>query len=98
MVAAIDLFGSIIIGLLLWNWMHIEEGSLDGASKAMSGNYIPANLIRDPDLSRTQISSPHRCFPSIRPNQYRTAHAMQRASPEAVAICTRGASSVTSSG
>lgn len=38
LIATIDLFGSIIIGLMLWNWVHIEEGSLDDASTAMSGS------------------------------------------------------------
>jgi hypothetical protein len=32
LIATIDLAGSIIVGLLLWNWIHVEEG----ASTAMS--------------------------------------------------------------
>ena len=46
LIATMELFGSIIIGLLLWNWIHIEEG----ASTAMSGSK-PYAVKRHPDLA-----------------------------------------------
>jgi hypothetical protein len=48
LIAAIDLFGSIIIGLLLFNWMHVEQGSLDTAHTAMSDSEPHArDLVRN---------------------------------------------------
>jgi hypothetical protein len=31
MIAAIHLFASVVLGLLLWNWMQAGEGSLEGS-------------------------------------------------------------------
>jgi hypothetical protein len=37
LVAAIELFGSVIVGLLAWNWMQVEDGPIAGSSTAISG-------------------------------------------------------------
>jgi hypothetical protein len=37
LVAVIELFASVILGLLLWNWMQVEDDPLGGSSSAMSG-------------------------------------------------------------
>jgi hypothetical protein len=46
LIATIELFGSIIVGLLFWGWIHIEEGT----STAMSGSE-PYAVKRQPDLA-----------------------------------------------
>jgi hypothetical protein len=46
LIATIELFGSIIVGLLFWGWIHIEEGT----STAMSGSE-PNAVKRQPDLA-----------------------------------------------